>query len=70
MSLQIRLFFSRIPSTFTDLHVNKSIFRGSSAVEQLAVNELVAGSIPAHGALNKTPLFLREVFYLTALWVR
>ena len=28
----------------------KNIFPGSSAVEQLAVNELVAGSNPARGA--------------------
>lgn len=30
--------------------IENKIFRGSSAVEQLAVNQLVAGSIPAHGA--------------------
>ena len=28
----------------------KSLFRGSSMVEQLAVNQLVAGSSPARGA--------------------
>ena len=36
------------------LSLNISIFRGSSAVEQLAVNQLVVGSIPTHGASKKT----------------
>ncbi len=30
-------------------------FRGSSAVEQFPVKELVVGSIPTHGASKKHP---------------
>ncbi len=32
------------------------IFPGSSAVERPAVNRLVAGSIPARGALKNNPI--------------
>ena len=41
--------------------LNNLTFRGSSAVEQLTVNQLVAGSNPAPGA-KKKPLQIAKVF--------
>ena len=36
-----------------DIDFEKKIFRRSSAVEQLTVNQLVVGSIPTAGAIFK-----------------
>lgn len=42
-------------------------FRGSSAVEQFPVKELVVGSIPTHGAKSKILRFHIWGFYFSFL---
>ena len=49
-------FFDNIFNTLIDTEIRfshkvSSVFPGSSAVEQLTVNQLVAGSNPARGAI-------------------
>ena len=68
-----QLFFVKITSLFIfnlllyfPVHITiMNLFRSSSAVEQLPVKQLVAGSIPASGAVSTKPS-IWAVFCFTA----
>ena len=61
------LYIGSIPVPASKVHSYRILFRLSSAVEQSAVNRLVACSNQAAGAIKKTPSFTM-VFFL-CFWI-
>lgn len=64
MTVFMGLIFLMSLCTLPAVRTNK-LFRGSSAAEQLTVNQLVVGSIPTPGAIKMPPFCGGLLLYLS-----